>query len=133
MCSGAKVSATDPRVTDDKRVMIYWEKCPVKSMLVDPIYCLIPFKYSYSYKDTTQLQVREKSGGNSPTQSSPWSQQTCGTISRRHRSASPAGLLPGDGGPPPPGIKQSTLQTWAKSLLPDPCSCREQSWRELCQ
>lgn len=63
----AKVSATDLHVTDDKRVMIYWEKCPVKSMLVDPIYCLIPFKYSYSYKDATQLQVGKRSGGNSPT------------------------------------------------------------------
>lgn len=30
----AKVSATEPHVTDDKRVMIYWEKCPVKSVLV---------------------------------------------------------------------------------------------------
>lgn len=63
----AKVSATELHVTDDKRVMIYWEKCPVKSTLVDPIYCLIPFKYSYTYKDATQLQVRKRSGGNSPT------------------------------------------------------------------
>lgn len=63
----AKVSATDPHVTDDKRVMIYWENCPVKSMLVDPIYCLIAFEYSYSYKDATQLQVRKRSRGNSPT------------------------------------------------------------------
>lgn len=61
----AKLSATDPHVTDDKRVMIYWENCPVKSMLLGPIYCLIPFKYSY--KDTTQLQVRKRSKSNSPT------------------------------------------------------------------
>lgn len=52
----AKVSATEPHVTDDKRVMIYWENCPIKNTLEDPVYCLTPFKYStvtntpYNYK-----------------------------------------------------------------------------------
>lgn len=36
--------------------------------------------------------------------SGPWTQQTCGTISGQCGSDSPAGLLLGDGGPPPPGI-----------------------------
>lgn len=52
----AKVSATEPRVTDDKRVMTYWENCPIKNTLEDPVYRLMPFKYStvtntpYNYK-----------------------------------------------------------------------------------
>lgn len=52
----AKVSATEPRVTDDKRVMTYWENRPIKNKLEDPVYRLMPFKYStvtntpYSYK-----------------------------------------------------------------------------------
>lgn len=74
----AKVSATDPHATDDKRVMIYWENCPVKSTLVDLIYCLIPFKYSY--KDATQLQVRKRSGGNSPTHSNKPEAPSAGTM-----------------------------------------------------
>lgn len=51
-----QVSVTELNVTSDKRVMIYWENCPIKNTLEDPVYCLIPFKHStvtntpYNYK-----------------------------------------------------------------------------------
>lgn len=40
------VSATETRVTDDRRVMIYSENSPIKNTLEDPAYCLVPFKHS---------------------------------------------------------------------------------------
>lgn len=87
----AKVSATEPRVTDEERARIYWENCPIKNTLEDPVYCLIPFKYStvtntpYSYK--LKKEVRQFSH----TLSSPQTQQTCGTLSRQRGSDSLGG------------------------------------------
>ena len=59
----------------------------------------------HSYKYSIQLQAKKRRGGNSPTRClSPWTQQTCRTISGQRGSDSLAELLLGDGEPPPQGL-----------------------------
>lgn len=127
----AKVSASEPHVTNDKRVMIYWENYPIKNTLEDPVSCVVLFKhftvtntlYNYKLKNREEVILPR-----------PWTQQTCGTISGQHRSGSLARLLLGDGGTPLPGIiNQSPASNPGHRLVPDPCRCRQQRWRALCQ
>lgn len=129
----AKDSATEPCVTNDERVTIYWENCPIKNTLKDPVSCLIPFKYStiinppYNYKLKKGVVVI--------LPRAVWPMDS--TNLRHHQRAvwvrQPSGAPPGRWWATSTRDKQSPLQTWATDLLPDPCSCREQRWRELCQ